>query len=140
MKIAHYLIGVATMLTACATTPLSTSSGRPEVIIEGRSNADILGALKAHCLAGNGKVEAVTDTGLICDLLAPSYMMRITKELTREKTHYTLTPSARGYVLSASATYVFNGTPHDTDLGNGSQMAHDIQARLETIQASLQRL
>lgn len=146
MKTKHYsLIVMAGLLAGCAPpAPLNTPSGKPEVSIKGKTQAQVVEAVATKCALGGGMVENQTATQVMCARDPGAFMTVMVSGgagSTLAKTQYTTLAENDGTRLLVTSLWVegtsgLGGkTRHVMELqGN---LAQSYQQQLEGIAASL---
>jgi len=146
-RTATLLILTSTLFTGCAAPmpPLNTPSGKPEVSIEGKTQAQILDAVTAYCVNKvNGRIEGQTESSVMCLTKLDDFRNALLGIYSQNdvKHRFLTYRQGKGYTLTVQS-WVESVNPaggvqrFDTDYSKPTQASHATQKTLEAIKADL---
>lgn len=145
-RFAALILLSATTLTACAVQPpLNTPSGKPEVYIEGKTQAQIIDAVTAHCVNKmNAHISEQTATSVVCARESHPLMqvMAGVNMTHQDKTRFITYRQGNGYTLTLQHWMESQNRAGaierlDSNLSKPSNLSHGAQRGLEAIKAAL---
>jgi hypothetical protein len=145
-RTAALLILTSSLFTGCATQPpLNTPSGKPEVYIEGKTQAQIIDAVTSFCVTrANAHISEQTASSVVCAKDShPMMQVLAGANMNHEdKTRFITFRQGKGYNLTVqtwmeSRNLAGNVERLDGNLSKPSNLSHGLQRSLEAIKTDL---